>query len=57
MKEHVESLDADIKSTTTDLYAAKEQVTYYKAESKNLHEEMAVINQVGMTAYFASARD
>lgn len=42
-------MDADLKSTSTNLYAAREQVTYYKAENKNLHDEMAVINQVSST--------
>lgn len=46
MEEHIASLDADLKATSADLYGAREQVTYYKAENKNLHDEMAVINQV-----------
>lgn len=46
MEEHIASLDADLKSTSADLYGAREQVTYYKAENQNLHDEMAVINQV-----------
>lgn len=46
LEEHIASLEADLKSTSADLYGSREQVTYYKAENKNLHDEMAVINQV-----------
>lgn len=46
LEDHIKSIDADLKSTTVDLYAAKEQVTYYKGVNRGLHEEMAVVNQV-----------
>lgn len=46
LEEHITSLDTDLKSTTSELYAAKEQVTYYKGVNRGLHEEMAVVNQV-----------
>lgn len=55
MEEHIASLEADLKSTSADLYGAREQVTYYKAENKNLHDEMAVINQVSFP-YFLNRR-
>lgn len=48
MEEHIASLETDLKSTSADLYGTREQVTYYKAENKNLHDEMAVINQVNV---------
>lgn len=41
-------MDADLKSTSADLYAAREQSAHYKSENKNLHEEMSVINQVSL---------
>lgn len=44
--EHIASLEADLKSTNEDLFGTREQLTYYKAENRNLHEEMTVINQV-----------
>lgn len=46
LEDHIKSIDADLKSTSVDLYAAKEQVTYYKGVNRGLHEEMAVVNQV-----------
>lgn len=46
LEEHIESLNGDLKSTSIDLYATKEKLAYYQAESKNLHDEMAVVNQV-----------
>lgn len=46
LEDHIASLDTDLKSTTTDLYATKEQLNYYKAENRNLHDEMTVVNQV-----------
>lgn len=44
--EHIASLEADLKSTNEDLFGTREQLAYYKAENRNLHEEMTVINQV-----------
>lgn len=46
LEEHIASLEADLKSTSIDLYATREKFVYYKAESCGLHEEMTVINQV-----------
>lgn len=46
MEDHISTLDADLKSTTTDLFATREQLSYYKSENKELHGEMTVINQV-----------
>lgn len=46
LEEHIESINGDLKSTTVDLYATKEKLAYYQAESKNLHDEMTVVNQV-----------
>lgn len=51
LEEHIASIDADLKSTTTDLFATKEQLSYYMAENKELHGEMAVINQVGKVLF------
>lgn len=52
MEEHITSQDADLKSTTADLFATKEQLAYYKSENKDLHGEMAVINQVNVFERF-----
>lgn len=46
LEDHIASLDTDLKSTTTDLYATKEKLSYYKSENRNLHDEMTVVNQV-----------
>lgn len=46
LEEHIESLNADLKSTSTDLYATKEKLAYYRAESQNLYDEMTVVNQL-----------
>lgn len=39
-------MEADLKTTSTDLYAAREQVQFYKTENKDLLGEMTVINEV-----------
>ncbi|XP_055296394.1 putative leucine-rich repeat-containing protein DDB_G0290503 [Sitodiplosis mosellana] len=46
LEDHIASLDTDLKSTTTDLYATKEQLTFYKAENRDLRDEMTVVNQL-----------
>lgn len=46
LEEHIASIDTDLKSTSTDLFATREQLACYKAENRGLHEEMTVINQV-----------
>lgn len=46
LEEHIASMDTDLKSTSADLFATREQLTCYKAENRGLHEEMTVINQV-----------
>lgn len=46
LEEHIASLDTDLKSMTTDFYATKEQLDYYKAENRGLRDEMTVVNQV-----------
>lgn len=46
LSEHITSLEKDLKTTSDDLFATREQLTYYKMDNGNLHEEMTVINQV-----------
>lgn len=46
MEEHLASLDGELKSTTIDLFATREQLAYYKNEHQKSGEEMTVINQV-----------
>lgn len=46
LEDHIASLETDLKSTTEELYATKEKLTYYKSENKDLHDEMTVVNQV-----------
>lgn len=46
MEEHIATLDADLKSTTTDLFATREKLIYHQSENKELHGQMTVINQV-----------
>lgn len=46
LEDHIASLDTDLKSTTTDLFATKEKLAYYQAENRDLRDEMTVVNQV-----------
>lgn len=46
MEEHLASVDAEMKTTTIDLYATREKLSYYKGEYQKLGDEMTVINQV-----------
>ncbi|XP_031623519.1 putative leucine-rich repeat-containing protein DDB_G0290503 [Contarinia nasturtii] len=46
LEDHIASLDTDLKTTTVDLYATKEKLTYYKSENRGLRDEMTVVNQL-----------